>query len=236
VTNLATPKSGVASTKQESLGGDVLLFTDPAGRLVIAVDAVNDRAQPDGIIDKYYWYRSSRPFTNQFAIRLTNANIVDRGRSLELSSSSHGVRLVLSVDTTPSPDSSDVSKRREALTAQDSLALDRAVAQLTSSSVQRLNTPTRPGVTEYLLTGGFELGRSIPSTPVQLSVDSVRQSRDLSTQSSGPSTIDFGGSCDSGGEGATACSISGCSVSCASGYYACCKIGILSNECKCVKQ
>jgi len=168
-TNLTNPKSGVARAKQESLSGDVLLFTDPAGRLVIAVDAANDKERPDGTIDKYYWYRSTRPFTNRFALRLTNANVVDRGRVLELSSPSQGVRLVLSVDTTPGPASSDVSKRREALTAQDLLTLDKALALFTSPSVQTPNTPARQGVTEYLLTGGSELGRSTPSTPVSLS-------------------------------------------------------------------
>jgi hypothetical protein len=51
-----------------------------------------------------------------------------------------------------------------------------------------------------------------------------------------------GGSCDAGGIGSTSCSTSNgkltCSVSCASGYYACCKKGgVLSDpECKCVKQ
>ncbi len=43
--------------------------------------------------------------------------------------------------------------------------------------------------------------------------------------------------CSSGGPGATSCSIddpiSGCSVSCASGYYACCSAG--SNNCYCVE-
>jgi len=44
--------------------------------------------------------------------------------------------------------------------------------------------------------------------------------------------------CTSGGEGATSCSIddpfSGCSVSCASGYYACCESS--NNTCRCVKE
>lgn len=50
--------------------------------------------------------------------------------------------------------------------------------------------------------------------------------------------VDFSGGkkCSSGGEGATSCQIedvfSGCSVSCGSGYYACCNSG--SNNCKCV--
>lgn len=45
------------------------------------------------------------------------------------------------------------------------------------------------------------------------------------------------GGCSSGGEGSTSCEIhdvlSGCSVSCGSGYYACCSSG--SNTCTCVK-
>lgn len=41
--------------------------------------------------------------------------------------------------------------------------------------------------------------------------------------------------CDSGGEGATSCSLSGdrCSVTCGPGYYACCRM--VTNTCRCCK-
>lgn len=41
--------------------------------------------------------------------------------------------------------------------------------------------------------------------------------------------------CTSGGSGSTSCSISGCSVSCGSGYYACCRsIPFQGPSCKCI--
>src|SRR5262245_42710638 len=135
VTGLATPKSGVASAEGQSLSGDVLIFTNGA-RFVIVVDAAKSGGQPDGIIDKYYWYGSTQSFPNGVAIRLANANVVDRGSTVELSSPSHGVRLVLSVDDTPSPDSSSESKKQEALAIRDSVVLERALARLTSPPVQ----------------------------------------------------------------------------------------------------
>lgn len=65
-------------------------------------------------------------------------------------------------------------------------------------------------------------------------------SRNLSSSSAevNPNSISPGGSCTSGGTGATQCSIdgafgTGCSVTCGTGYYACCDDNTV--KCYCVK-
>jgi hypothetical protein len=46
-----------------------------------------------------------------------------------------------------------------------------------------------------------------------------------------PLAICGGGDCTSGGDGSTQCSVTGCSVTCSAGYYACCNSNTVN--CKC---
>jgi len=62
----------------------------------------------------------------------------------------------------------------------------------------------------------------------------------VTTDLGGPGGGIGGVACDDGGEGATSCGVSQgaghtCSVSCPTGYYACCSLGFVNPVCKCIK-
>jgi hypothetical protein len=198
---------------EESAIGDVLLFTDRAGRIVVAVDEARDGLSPDGIMDKYYWYRSSEPYAKRDTVKISGAKLNYRKGNLELIS--QGVRLLFKFDPNESS--------RDALRAQDANAL--------TGVFSRLSFPSqRAGATsDYSISGGYELGTAIPTEGTAF-CDECIPMEEMEMES-----------CDSGGPGSSGCSVtsggSSCSVDCVSGYYACCNhAGLVSwPRCRCIK-
>lgn len=98
----------------------------------------------------------------------------------------------------------------------------------------------RGATPRVFLHGGHGLSRHKGRFPLPIETwPPAEDSGALQTEAFGDATTQSAG-CDAGGPGSTSCSVScggtnhGCSVTCASGYYACCDCGFLVSSCTCV--
>lgn len=228
------------------------MFTDDEGRLVFAMDQRRGGTAPDGLIDRYFWYKSKAPFRLNSTLLLSDATVYQYGQTLGVVFGDTGLLLEMVFADPPSrsepaepPPSTSGAAAYQARLNRDRSILD----EVTSSLADRVATNRdSANTTTYELTGGYEIGQRHDGTR-KLRIEDVEQTRDWHVSpSSGlesEETVGVHGAsedCDSGGPGARSCSCApeggtdGCSVTCQDGFYACCNCPFFFRpECKCVE-
>jgi hypothetical protein len=224
---LAGPFAGAAQVAGEvkSLSGAVAVESVGERQIMIAVDTVNEGRPLDGLVDHLFRFVAEEPLAEPVSLRIAHGHLEERGGVLRLGSSEEGRLLLLSLRTGPAAgrrpgrpgrDHDGEARLREAYR----LAFTGGIELASYFNVPDLRLDDFVADPE----GGFQ-ATFLPEETGDVPGGDV-------DHDDGGSGGGGGTSCTAGGTGATSCSITcnhyGCSVSCGSGYYACCKCGTLS--------
>lgn len=204
------PRGPMAGARQPehvaSYFGDVLVRSDGV-RIFVIVDTTLDRSAPsDGLVDQWFILETAEPVVPAVDAHLPGALLVHSADTLRVSSPDQRFELVLSNDARKAPADGVLTTRVVGI------GLSRNVAESTNI---RIAEHARAG----------RIATTCEACDV-LNPD--------------PGVGGSAASCSSGGDGATQCSASygsnSCSISCTTGYYACCNALPGSASCRCVKQ
>jgi len=219
-TNAKIAQETSQTMPNESLHGDVHMYTARGGLFVIAIDS----DPKDDNVDHYYWYRTSGAFPTGLKYDVANVNLSFHNKILTLSNPQNGVRILFKIDAIESPLPHVISRDLPTLIS----GLTRFVIPVPVFSNSRHESV-------FELSGGFEIGRSLPEYQKPLSqAGGIGCPEGVACADPDP-----GGAptCNAGGTGSIACSVGNshgnCSITCGAGYFSCCKYGTSQNDAEC---
>jgi hypothetical protein len=217
-----------------SLTGTVAVETLHGRQLLVAVDTANEGRDRDGVIDHLFRFSLETPLAEPISLAFEQATVEVHGGVLRLSAPEAERVLLLAVGGAlppgervgrPGRDQSAPGGTNRPARYRIALVHGIELATYFGLPALRLDDFLRdPAGGPHAVFMADDIG-DVPGGDV-----------DHDDTSSGSS----GGGCTAGGPGSTSCSVTcgdrpGCSVSCASGYYACCKCGsyISAPSCTC---
>ena len=197
------------------VSGSVDIGVDRVGRVVIVVDEIDTRTdRPDGLIDHIFTFSPREPYGQAFSYHAEKANITFAPDRVTVTAPDRSV--LVDVAIKGEPRNYFKTPPKNALVLLEGIELiHRRV-----DSAMRLDSFDSRETFEgfYRSTGPIEIAPNAPATGEILNPVKPQE-------------------CQSGGEGATQCSCSGadgCSVTCGSGYHACCNCQTVTlPTCKC---
>jgi len=189
----------------ESIWGDVLIQSAGSGRVQVLVDTF--KGGRDGFVDQWFTLEAEDAALDPVSIHLPVAEILHYEGGMRITSADHGT------------------------------SYDLVVADFERTLPNHQHFPVQRFV-------GFGLSHNIGDTGLRIpkfkrNASDAYDCESCLVQDPSPGGGSGGAACGSGGPGSTSCSVSNstnsCSVSCASGYYACCNVIVDFTSCRCVR-
>ena len=208
--------------------GQAVVKTIDAKRIIVALDETSDHGAPDGQVDHVFTLQLEQPLPTPIEWSATPATLYHAKGNLYIRSTAGSLHL-----RTAGFDLAEAERTRM-LTAGEAVVAGQIQALTWSSPVEGV------GLAHQLVEEGapFSLeeasraeaylaaddGACAPSISFRAGL------RSLSSTAAKQLGICELNMCDSGGQGSTSCSVERCSVSCSTGYHACCSN---AGVCKC---